>query len=136
MQNSAISSAASLLGRILLALIFVLGGYNKLKGYDGTLAYMARAGVPGILLPAVIATELLGGLLIVVGWQTRIVAFLLAGFTFLAGFFFHAFWAVDAAQFQAQYIHFMKNLAISGGFLLLVANGAGAWSLDGRGRSA
>ncbi|MDX2202762.1 MAG: DoxX family protein [Hyphomicrobiaceae bacterium] len=135
MQNSAISSAASLIGRIMLAAIFVHGGYSKIFGIAGVQAYMARAGLPGWLVWAVIVTELGGGLLIVLGLQTRLVAFLLAGFTLLAGLLFHNFWAVDAAQYQAQFIHFMKNLAMAGGFLLLIANGAGAWSLDGRGKA-
>lgn len=134
MQNSAISSAASLLGRILLAAIYVHAGYGKFMRIDGTQAYMAKAGVPGWLVWPVIITELGGGLLIVLGWQTRIVAFLMAGFTLLAALLFHNFWAVDAAQYQAQFIQFMKNVSIAGGFLLLVANGAGAWSLDGRGK--
>lgn len=83
--------------------------------------------MPGILLPLVILTELGGGLLILVGWQTRIVAFLMAGFTLLAALLFH-FKTGD----RNQMIHFMKNIAIAGGFLSLVANGAGAWSVDGR----
>lgn len=135
MQNSALSAAASLLGRILLAAIYVHAGYGKMMRVEGTQAYMAKAGLPGWLVWAVIATELGGGLLIVLGFQTRIVAFLMAGFTILAGVLFHNFWVADAAQYQMQFIQFMKNVSITGGFLLLVANGAGAWSIDGRGKS-
>ena len=78
-------------------------------------------------MPLVIATEVLGGVAIIIGWKTRIVAFLLAGFTLLSGVIFHSYFAD-----QIQTIMFLKNIAIAGGFLLLVASGAGAWSLDRR----
>ena len=87
---------------------------------------MAKMGVPGALLPLVILTELGGGLLILVGWQTRVVSFLLAGFTLLAGLLFHL--SVGDAP---NMIQFWKNVAIAGGFLAIFANGAGEWSLDG-----
>ena len=129
MNNPAVANAALLVGRIMLSAIFIQGGFNKIVGYAGTSGYMESAGVPSILLPLVILTELGGGLLILVGWQTRIVAFLMAGFTLLAALLFH-FKTGD----RNQMIHFMKNIAIAGGFLSLVANGAGAWSVDGRGK--
>ena len=88
---------------------------------------MASAGVPGALLPAVIAVEVLGAIAIIVGWKTRITALLLAGFTLLSGVLFHSNFGD-----QVQMIMFLKNVAITGGFLLLVANGAGALSLDRR----
>ena len=91
---------------------------------------MDSMGVPGALLPAVIALELLGGLAILLGWQTRVVAFLLAGFCVVSAVIFHG-----NVGDQGQQIHFLKNLGLAGGFLLLVANGAGAWSLDNRVRS-
>ncbi len=136
MSNTVIGNAAGLIGRIMLAAIFIHAGFGKAFRIEGTQAYMAKAGVPGWMIWLVIAIELGGGLLIAVGLQTRIVAFLLAGFTVLAGILFHGFWAVEAAQYQMQFIHFMKNISIAGGFLLLVANGAGAWSIDGRGDRA
>lgn len=114
-------------GRIFLSLIFVVSGLGKITNFAGTQAYMESVGVPGLLLPAVIALEVLGGLAIVVGWQTRIVALLLAGFSLLSGLLFHA----DFGD-QMQFIMFMKNLALTGGFLMLVALGPGAWSLDQR----
>ena len=123
--NSTTQNTAALFGRILLALIFITAGYSKIGGYDGTSAYMASHGVPGILLPLVILTELGGGLSILVGFQTRIVAIALIGFTLLSGALFH-FVPAD----QGQMINFMKNLAIAGGFLALFANGAGAYSVD------
>lgn len=127
MQLSGLTDAATLAGRLLLAAIFVLAGLEKIGGYEHTVAYMARAGVPGSLLPVVIAVELLGGLLIVIGWQTRLVAIGLAIFTLVAAYLFHMNFGD-----QNQTIHFMKNVAIAGGFLVLAAGGAGAWSIDGR----
>lgn len=112
----------NLAGRILLSHIFILAGFNKITGYAGTQGYMESVGVPGMLLPLVIILELGGGLAILAGWQTRIAAYLLAGFTILAAIIFHP--ELDH--------HFMKNLAIAGGFLILAVNGAGAMSLDGR----
>jgi putative oxidoreductase len=116
-------------GRVLLATLFLLAGLQKIGGYEGTLAYMASQGVPGFTLPPVIALEVLGALAIIVGWQTRLVALLLAGFSIASGLLFH-FKPDDAMQMTML----LKNLAIAGGFLLLVAHGAGAWSVDGRRR--
>lgn len=114
-------------GRFLISLIFVVSGFNKLANFAGTQAYMESAGVPGILLPLVIAVELLGGLAVIFGWHTRVAAFLLAGFSLLSAVLFHA-----NVGDQMQMIMFMKNLALAGGFLMIVALGAGAYSLDNR----
>ncbi len=116
-------------GRVLLATLFLLAGLQKIGGYDGTLAYMASQGVPGFTLPLVIALEVLGALAIIVGWQTRLVALLLAGFSIASGLLFH-FKPDDAMQMTML----LKNLSIAGGLLLLVAHGAGAWSIDARRR--
>ena len=124
---SAVRNVTELAGRTMLAAIFLISGSGKIGAYAGTAAYMASQGVPGALLPLVIATEVLGGIAIVLGWRTRIAAILLAGFTLLSALVFHA----DFAD-QAQSINFLKNVAIAGGFLLLVANGAGPLSLDRR----
>ena len=118
---------AAPLGRLLIAGIFVLAGFNKIGGYEATQGYMNAMGVPGALLPLVILAELGLGLAVIVGFKTRIAAFGLAGFSILAALLFHANFAD-----QTQMILFMKNIAIAGGFLFLVANGAGAWSLDNR----
>lgn len=123
----ALRSATELAGRILLSSLFVLSGFGKAGAYTATAGYMASVGVPGALLPLVIATELLGGLAIAFGWKTRIVAFLLAGFSVLSALLFH-----NNFGDQIQMIMFLKNISIAGGFLLLVANGAGALSLDAR----
>ena len=127
MHSPALNNTAALAGRIMLAAIFLFTGWGKIGGYDGTVAYMAKFGVPGALLPLVIAVEIVGGLLIVIGWQTRLVAVGLAIFTLVAAYFFHTNFG-DAGQS----IHFLKNVAMAGGFLLLAASGPGAWSVDGR----
>jgi putative oxidoreductase len=118
---------AELGGRVLLSGLFLLSGVGKLGAYSATAGYMASVGVPGALLPLVIAIELLGASAIIAGWKTRIVAFLLAGFTLLSALIFHSNFAN-----QIEMIMFLKNVSIAGGFLLLVANGAGAYSLDRR----
>lgn len=127
MNNSTLGNAVGLAARILLAIIFVMAGIGKLMDPAGTVGYMEAMGVPGFLVWPTIILELGGGILIAVGYQTRIVALLLAAFTVLAGLIFHHQFAD-----QNQMIHFMKNLAIAGGFLSLVVNGAGGWSIDGR----
>lgn len=129
-SNSIVDTIASLaapLGRLLLAGLFIQAGWGKIAGYAGTAAYMASAGVPGFLLPLVILTELGGGILLVLGWQTRIVAFLMAGFTVLTSLIFHG-----NVSDQMQMLMFMKNMSITGGLLMVVAHGAGAFSLDAR----
>lgn len=125
LNNPALSDAAKLVGRILLALMFVMGGWSKISGYSGTQAYMTSAGVPGLLLPLVIIVELIGGLMIIVGYKTRLAALALFGFTIAATVLFHMNWALPMQQ-----LLFMKNLGIAGGFLVLFAAGAGAYSLD------
>lgn len=119
--------AAELAGRILLAAMFLLAGLNKISGYAGTVGYMESVGVPGALLPAVIALEVLGAVAIIIGFQTRLVALALAGFTVAAAALFHANFADPI-----QMILFLKNVSIAGAFLLLAANGAGSLSLDAR----
>ena len=127
-----IEKSAELAGRVLLAAIFLVSGFGKITGYAGTQAYMQSAGVPGALLPLVIALEVLGAIAIIIGYRTRIVALLLAGFAIVAGVIFHS-----GAE-QMQQIMLLKNLAVAGGLLVLFARGAGAWSLDARtaGRTA
>lgn len=123
----------SLLGRVGLSFIFILSGWGKIAAYAGTQQYMEAMGVPGALLPLVIALELGGGLAILAGVFTRWLALAFAGFSLIAGLLFH--W--DFGD-QAQFISLMKNVAIAGGFLLLAATGAGAFSVDAivRGRAA
>lgn len=117
----------SLLGRLGLSLIFVISGWGKIAGYAATQGYMESMGVPGALLPLVIALELGGGLALVAGVFTRWVALALALFSVAAAAVFHANFADPM-----QAIHFWKNIAIAGGFLLLAASGAGTLSLEAR----
>ena len=119
-------SVSDLVGRVLIAAIFILSGWGKIAAYAGTQAYMQSAGVPGGILPLVILVELGGGLAIVLGLYTRAVAVVLAGFSIIAGFLFH-----HGAD-QVSQIMFLKNVAMAGGFLFLVANGPGRISLDAK----
>lgn len=118
---------AAPIGRFFISFIFIMAGINKLTQYAGTQGYMEAMGVPGMLLPLVIATEILGGLAILVGWKTRYVAVAMAGFSLLSAVFFHA----DFSN-QVEITNFMKNIAITGGFLMFFANGPGAYALDNR----
>jgi putative oxidoreductase len=122
-----VQKVSELAGRILLSALFLISGLGKIGAYAGTAGYMSSAGLPGALLPVVIAVEVLGALALIVGWQTRIAALVLAGFALLAALIFHTHFAD-----QIQTIMFLKNVSIAGGLLLLVANGAGPLSLDRR----
>lgn len=120
-----------LAARVLLAAIFVGAGWGKLQAYDATVQYMQAAGVSGGLLPLVIFAELGGGLAILFGFQTRIAALGLAVFSVLTGILFHYHAGANAAEQYNNSIHFMKNLAMAGGFLALLVAGAGRISVDG-----
>ena len=124
MNSTIFNNTATLAGRAMLAAIFIIAGINKIGAYAGTQAYMESVGLPGMLLPAVIALEVLGGIAILIGFQTRIAAALLAGFTVLAAIIFHS----DFSQ-PMQSILFMKNIAIAGAFLMLVSQGPGQWAI-------
>lgn len=115
---------AALAGRLLLATIFIVEGWLKIADYGGTVAYMEGHGVSSLLLPLVILTELGGGLLVAFGLFARWAAMALCSFCLLTALFFH--------MSPDQAVHFYKNLAIAGGFLLLAGCGPGGWSLDAR----
>lgn len=120
--------AITLTGRILLGHIFLLAGMSKLgAAYASTQGWMEAMGVPGMLLPAVILLEIGGGAALILGFQAPLVAAALAGFSVIAALIFH-----NNLADQMQMILFMKNFAMAGGLLYVVAFGAGAWSLDGR----
>jgi len=124
---SAFNPIFSLGGRFLMALLFLLGGLGKFTNLAGTSAYMESAGIPGFLALPAAAFELVAGLLILVGFQTRLVAFVLSGFCLVTALIFHTNFAD-----QVQLIMFLKNLGLAGGFLLLARDGAGGLSLDSR----
>ena len=127
----------ALIGRVLLALLFIPAGFSKLTGFAGTVGYIASKGVPMPELAAAagVGVELGLGLLVLVGFQTRWAALGMALFTLIISFIFHNFWGVPAEQIMAQSQQFFKNMAIVGGLLTVAAWGAGAWSVDGARRS-
>jgi len=120
--NSGAEATFSLVGRAFLAYLFIIAGWGKIGGYAGTAAYMESKGLPGDLLILVILLELGGGLAILLGFQTRIIAFFLVVFNVLTAFMFHGA-PEDATAF-------MKNVGLAGGFLYLVVYGAGRFSID------
>lgn len=117
------------IARILMAQIFLLAGLGKLGAYAATQDYMASMGIPGVLLPLVIATEIGGGLALISGFFTRWIALALAGFSIVSALIFH-----HNFSDQIQMIMFMKNFAMAGGLLLLHVYGAGPLSIDGNKR--
>ncbi|HEX3858107.1 MAG TPA: DoxX family protein [Pseudolabrys sp.] len=129
-----VNDAMLLVGRIVIAIIFLMSGIEKFMGLGETTAEIASKNlpVPNILAIAAAAAELGGGLLVVVGFQTRLAALGLALYTAIAAYFFHDFWHYPAgAEHTDNMIHFMKNMSIIGGFLMLAAAGAGRYSFDG-----
>jgi putative oxidoreductase len=123
-----------LVARVLLALMFVLAGVSKLTGLEGTAGYIASVGLPAPMVLAVASgvVELAAGVMLIVGWQTRGAALALALFTVVASVLFHNFWAMPADKAFMQQLMFLKNLAVTGGLLFVVAFGAGSLSLDAR----
>lgn len=121
-----------LVGRVLLALIFILAGINKITGFGGTVGYIEAYGLPMAQVAAIVAiiVELGGGIMIAVGWKARWAAAALFVFVLIASVVFHAFWAVEADQVQLQNIMFMKNIAIMGGLLYIMVHGSGPISVD------
>ncbi len=124
-----LNTAAAALGRLLLSVIFLWGGFQKLGAFDGTIAYMASQGLPVPELAALVAivVECVGGILVLLGYQTRLVGLVMAVWCIATALVAHTHFGD-----QNQTVHFLKNVAMSGGFLQLVAFGAGGWSLDAR----
>ncbi len=133
-MNTNVQNTAALVGRILLALIFIISGFGKITGYAGTAGYMASKGLPmvAVLLPLTILVELGGGLLIALGWKARWAAAVIFLFIIPVTLVFHNPVGLDAAQAQQQMINLLKNLSIMGGMLGLFAFGPGGFSLDAR----
>ena len=125
MQPSHLVQPAALLGRLFLSAIFLHEAWSKATAYSMTVAYMQAFGVPGQLLPLAIGFELICGLLILLGYQTRIAGLILAGFCVATALLFHTRFGD-----RNQLLHFEKDFAIAGGFLVLFAQGSGAWSID------
>jgi putative oxidoreductase len=129
-----LAPAAALLGRILIALVFVPAGFAKLGDLAGNAAYVASGGLPGWFVYPALALEIGAGLAILVGWQIRWASLGLAAFVLVAGGLYHYLpaQALEGGEAFAQTLMFQKNLAIAGGLLVLAGLGGGAWSLDGR----
>ena len=128
MLNS-LQNPLSLIGRLLLALLFVPAGFSKIAGFAGTVGYISSKGVPlpEVAAAVAIVVELGLGILLAVGFQTRWAALAIGLFTVVITFIFHAFWT-DASQQMA----FFKNMGIVGGLFTIAAFGGGAWSVDGK----
>ena len=122
----------ALLGRIFLAALFVPAGIGKITGFAGTVGYIGSVGLPLPQLGAVIAilVELGLGLLLLVGFKTRLAALLIAIFTLAAAFFFHNYWGMPADKAFMNQLMFWKNVGIAGGLLAFTAFGPGRFSID------
>ena len=131
---SFIEKFGPLIGRVLIALLFVPEGFSKVTNFSGTVDYIIANGLPmpQVLAAAAIVIEIGAGLALLIGLGTRWAAGLLFIFCVLTAFLFHKFWAVPAAEQMMQSINFYKDLAIAGGLLFVVAFGAGAVSADSR----
>lgn len=126
------------LARVLLALIFVMSGAGKIFSFTDTAAFMAdhRMPVAPLFLVGAIVFEIVGGVLIMLGYKTRIGALMLIVFLIPTTVIFHEFWGLGGDEARAQMIHFMKNVSILGGLLLLYSHGPGPLSVDSRGAAS
>ena len=121
-----------ILGRLLLAALFIPAGVHKIIGFSGTAAYMASKGLPmvDVLLVLTIIIELGGGLMLLLGWHARLAALTMALFLIPVTVIFHPYWNIeDAQQMMIQQSMFMKNIAIIGGLLCITGLGSGKFSL-------
>src|SRR5918996_4268295 len=132
MMTPAYNPMLPLAGRLLIAAIFLVAGIRKVLGFAGTVGYFTKLGFPAADAFAVIAIiiELGGAILLIAGWRTRWVAWILVLFVAIATAMAHRFWEFDAAQFNNQLNHFLKNVAIIGGLLFLATFGPGRGSVD------
>jgi putative oxidoreductase len=130
-MNPNTQNLAVLAGRILLAVIFLISGFGKVMGFDGTVGYIGtKLPMPQVVAVLTIVVELGGGILLAIGYKARWAALALAIFTLAAAILFHDFWAAEAAQKMNQQINFLKNLAIAGGMLMVFAFGPGRYSVE------
>lgn len=132
-MNPNILATAALVGRILLAIIFIKSGFEKITGFEGTAGYMASKGLPMVqlLLVGTIIIELLGGIMLVVGYKARWAALAIFLWLIPTTLIFHKFWGLaDAKEAGMQEIQFLKNITIMGGMLMVYAFGPGRYSID------
>lgn len=128
------TSTVALVGRVLIAWLFIPAGFGKIAGFSGAVGYAAAMGmpVPEVAVALGLLIELVAGVFILIGFMTRPAALLLAFFTLVASFFFHAYWSLPADQAMMQQLLFNKNVAVVGGLLVLAAFGAGSLSVDAK----
>jgi putative oxidoreductase len=133
-MNPVAQSQTLLIGRVLLGVLFLVAGIRKIMLYSGSVAYLTKLGFPAPEVMAVLAIliEVGGGALLILGWPTRRVSWLLVLFVVIATAMAHRFWEFDAPQYANQMNHFLKNAAIVGGLLYVAVLGAGKLSLDER----
>ena len=131
-MNTNTQDTVALVARILLAAMFIISGFGKITGFDGTAGYIASKGLPmpQVVAALTIALELGGGLMLAAGFKARWAALALGVFSVLAAVIFHNFWAAEAAQKMGQQINFLKNITIAGGMLMVFAFGPGRLSVD------
>ena len=127
-------SALNLIGRLLIATLFLPAGLGKISGFEGTLGYFASLGIPApvFALVATIVIEVVGSIALLVGFQTKIVAIIMAIFTLLAAVTGHAYWAAPMDAAFIEQLLFFKNIAVMGGLLVLASAGAGSFGIEGR----
>jgi putative oxidoreductase len=130
--SPAYHSTVLLVSRVMMAAVFLVFGIRKIMAVTGNVGYFTKLGLPmpEILIYLVILVEVGGAILLIIGWRTRLVAWILAGFVVLASLAAHRYWEMDAAQYVPQMTNFLKNLAIVGGLLSLAAIGPGRYSVD------
>lgn len=133
-MSTSIQNSLNLIGRLLFVALFLPAGIGKLTGFAGTVGYISSVGLPLPALGAALAlvVEIGGSVALLLGYQTRIAALVLAVFTLVASVFFHAYWSAPEAQAFVTQLLFLKNIAVVGGLLVLAAQGAGGFSLDAR----
>ncbi len=124
--------AAALVGRVLLCAIFVMAGFEKIGGFAGNVAYAQGAGLPmpQVAVAIALAVELVGGLMVLVGFRARLGALAIAVFSAVAAFSFHRYWSMPPAQQVNDFLFFWKDLGLAGGMLMIAAFGPGRWSID------
>ena len=124
------------IARLMLAMVFIVSGIQKIGAYEQTTAYMESQGIPGLLLPLVLLVEIGGGLMVAIGWHARIAAALLGAFSLLAGIIFQLMPGLEAQGelFYGYMAHFWKDVAIAGGMAMIVANGPGLFSMEAKKR--
>ena len=129
---TSLQNASALIGRVLIAALFIPAGISKIGGFEGTVGYIASVGLPLATLGAIVAilVEVVAGAALLAGYRTKQAALVLALFTLVATVVFHNFWAMPADQAFMQQLMFMKNIAVVGGLLVVAAFGGGAWAIQ------